>query len=273
MIAVGAAANIVRKRSSLSRSSATVESDRCASASGAISTGRIHGLNWANAAERDPEADEHELDRKPCGGEEAALAEAVAAAEPQHQGEQCVVDGDERDRRRDAGSRKAEVVGRADRLDDEPGGKCAEDVVGEIEEVDVPRVAPAHDLRDMQCRHEGEQPQRVEDERARDDEGRPGVQAVVTADRDAEERRDGRQRQEQCKRGPVVVAGTVDGDRRRRGGECRDADRRRRKERRSGAGGARAGSATRLVRPLLGRCSSAAPHQGRDKPAPAAVFS
>ena len=126
MIAVGAAANIVRKRSSLSRSSATVESDRCARASGAISTGRIHGLNWANAADRDPEADEHELDREPGGGEEAALAEAVAAAEPQHHGEQRVVDGDERDRRRDAGGGKAEVVGRADRLDGEPGGERAQ---------------------------------------------------------------------------------------------------------------------------------------------------
>ena len=77
-------------------------------------------MNWANAAERDPEADEHELDRKP-GGEKRPLSrklwprpsrsitassawltatKAIAAARP--------------------ATAKREVVGRADGIDGEP---------------------------------------------------------------------------------------------------------------------------------------------------------
>ena len=47
IVAVGADSNIVRNRSSLSRRSATVESERWPSASGAIRAGRSHGLDSA----------------------------------------------------------------------------------------------------------------------------------------------------------------------------------------------------------------------------------
>ena len=177
-------------------------------------------------SDRDPEADEDEFDREPGGGEEAALAEAVAAAEPQHHGEQRVVDADERDRCRDAGGGEAEVAAPSDCLDDDPGGERAENVVGEVEEVDVPRVAAAQELREVQGGDEGQHQQRREHERARDDERGPGVQAVVAADADAEERRNCSQRQEQRECGPVVAFRTMEGERRSRGGECQEADRR-----------------------------------------------
>ena len=176
-------------------------------------------------SDRDAEAGEHELDREPGRREEAALADAVAASEAQHRGQQRMVDDDERDCRRDPRSCEAEVAAAPDGLDGEPGGQGAQRVVGEVEELDVPGVAAAHELRDVQGGDEAEQQQRVEYERARDDEGGPRVKAVVAADSDAEERRYGRERQQQQEGGPVVAVRTVVGERRGGRDERREADR------------------------------------------------
>jgi hypothetical protein len=65
----------------------------------------------------------------------------------------------------------------------------------------------------------------VEDERACDDERRPGVEAVVAPDGDAEERRRGRQGRQEGKRGPLVRADVARDDGGDRGdGRCQADD-------------------------------------------------
>ena len=112
IIAVGADSNIVRNRSSLSRSSATVESERCASASGAIRAGRSQGLNSANAPTATPSPASTNSIPSAGRGEEAALAERVPAAEPQHDREQQVIEGDEDGRGEQAGEGERGVARR-----------------------------------------------------------------------------------------------------------------------------------------------------------------
>ena len=68
-------------------------------------------------------------------------------------------------------------------------------------------VAVAEPLRDEHHEHEWDEQCRREHERACDDEGRRGVEAVVTADCDAEHRRDRRERQEERGAPPLVAGG------------------------------------------------------------------
>ena len=72
-----------------------VESDRCASASGASTAGTSHGLTVRERGDRDAESRDHELDPQAGRRQKPCFAEAVAAAEPQHDGEQKMVDEDE----------------------------------------------------------------------------------------------------------------------------------------------------------------------------------
>ena len=81
--AVGADSNIIRNRSSLSRSSASVANDRCASRSGAISTGRSHGLKPANAPSATPSPAITSSIASP-EREKRPLSRAVTATEAQH---------------------------------------------------------------------------------------------------------------------------------------------------------------------------------------------
>ena len=139
IVAVGADSNIVRNRSSLSRSSATVESERCASASGAIRAGRSQGLNSANAPTATPSpastnsipspvAEKRPLSRNVCPRPSRSMiasrmwltATKTAAASRPGQGE----------RRR----RSPVPIG----IRDDPGAERAERVVREVEALDVP---------------------------------------------------------------------------------------------------------------------------------------
>ena len=182
IVAVGAASNIVRKRSSVSRRSEVVESERCASASGASTTGTSHGLMVANSATATPESRDHVLDPEAGRREKPGFAEAVPAAEPQHDCEQNMVDDDEDAGRNQAGEREAEIAVLADRLDREPRREAAEREVRDVERLDVPRVAVADRERGVQCEHECDDEERRQHERAGDHERRRGVEAVVPAD-------------------------------------------------------------------------------------------
>jgi hypothetical protein len=61
------------------------------------------GIEPGERADRHAEPGEDELDSEPGCGEEAAFAERVPAAEPQHDREQHMVDGDEDRRGQQAG--------------------------------------------------------------------------------------------------------------------------------------------------------------------------
>ena len=168
-------------------------------------------------ADREPERGDDELDAEAGGREEPGLADAVPAAEPQHDGKQDVVDADEDDGRSQAGQREAEITVLADRVDGEPGRETAERDVRDVERLDVPRVAVADRERDVQRDHERDDEERRQDERSGDHERRPGVDAVVPADGDAEEGRDRGERKQDRERPPLGLRRRVscDGNSRR----------------------------------------------------------
>ena len=174
--------------------------------------------------DRDPERRDHEFDPEPGRREKPGFAEAVPAAEPQHDGEQDVVDDDEDAGRDQAGEREAEIAGLADQLDCEPRREAAEREVRDVERLDVPRVAIADRERSVQCEHECHDEKRRQHERSGDHERRRGVEAVVPADGDAEQRRDGGERKQDRERQPLVLRRRVsrDGDSRRDEGGKRD---------------------------------------------------
>ena len=140
----------------------------------------------------------------PVGEKSPVSAEAVPAAEPQHHGQERVVDEHERECCGEARGGEAEVGVGADEVDGEPGREGAQQVVGEIEEPDVPGVAFADPLWNDHRDCERDEKRRRKHERAGDDECRRRVQAVVAPDRDAEERRDCRKREQDCRLPPLV---------------------------------------------------------------------
>ena len=215
-VAVGADSNIVRKRSSVSRRSEVVESDRCASASGAMTAGRSHGLVIANVPTASPsaaitnstpkpEAEKSPVSRMLCPRPSRSMTasrmwltptKTAAAARPE--------------------SGEAEIAVLADCVDGEPGRETAERDVRDVERLDVPRVPVANGERDVQRDHERDDEERRQDERSRDHERRRGVDAVVPADRDAEQRRDRGEREQDREGQPLGLRRVVshdDGDR------------------------------------------------------------
>ena len=186
-----------------------VESERWASASGATTAGHQPGIRDRESADREPEPGDHELDAQARGGEEPGLADAVPAAEVQHDPQQEVIDEDEDPRRSQARKSEAELAVLTDRVDREPGRKAAEGEVRDVERLDVPRVAVADRERDVERDHEGHDEEWRQDERTRDDEGRPGMKAVVPADRDAEQRCDRGERKQDGKGPPLGRGGRI----------------------------------------------------------------
>ena len=212
-----------------------------------------HGLSMANVPTARPSAGDHELDAEAGRREEPGLADAVPAAEPQDEGQQDVVDADEDDGCGQAREGEAEITVLADRVDCEPRRETAEREVRDVERLDVPRVAIADRERDVQRDHERDDEERRQDERSRDHERRPGVEAVIPADGDAEERRN-RGERKQGREGPPLGSRrrvSCDGDGRRDDGG--KGDERRRRRRPKPTGGELAGTATPRVLQLLGR--------------------
>ena len=175
---------------------------------------RVHG---GERTDRDAESRDDVLDPEAGGREKPGFAEAVPAAEPQHHCEQDMVDDDEDAGRNQAGQREAEIALLAERLDGEPRREAAEREVRDVERLDVPRVAVADRERSVQCENEYDDEERRQHERAGDHERRRGVEAVVPADGDAEQRRDGGERKQDRERQPLVLRRRVscDGDGRR----------------------------------------------------------
>ena len=163
------------------------------------------GVEHRERADRDPEPGQDELHREAGRGEQPALAKRVPAPEPQHHGQEQVVDGDEDDCGGQTGGGEAAIAVDPDEIGGEPGGQGAQHVIGEVEQPDVPGVAVADPLRDDDREHEWDEQRRREHEGAGDDERRRRMQAVVAADRDAEERRERRKR-DQDRRAPPLVA-------------------------------------------------------------------
>ena len=178
------------------------------------------GVEERERAHGDPEASEDELHRETRCGEEPALAEGVAPPEPQHHGEEGVVDGDEDDGGCHACGGEAEVAVGADELDGQPRRERAQHVVAEVEKADVPGVAVADPLRHDEREHERDEQGGRQHERSRDDERRRGMEAVISADRDAEQRCNGGERQ-QDRRLPPFVARRDPRAQRRHGGDQR----------------------------------------------------
>ena len=127
----------------------------------------------------------------------------MPTAEAQDEGQQEMVDADEDDGCSHAGDGEAEIAVLTDGVDGEPGCETAEREVRDVERLDVPRVAVADRERDVQGDHECHDQERRQDERSRDHERRPGVEAVIPADRDAEERRH-RGERKQGRKGPPL---------------------------------------------------------------------
>ena len=185
-------------------------------------------------ADRDPEPGEDELHRQAGRGEEPALAKAVAAAEPQHHGQEQVVDRDEHDCGGEARGGKAVIAVDPDEIGGEPGRQGAQQVVGDVEQPDVPGVAIADPLRHDDREHERDEQRRREHERAGDDERGRRVEAVVAADGNAEQRREGGERQQDRRLPPFVARGDALAQRGDGGDECERLDQRRVDGRRSG---------------------------------------
>ena len=123
--AVGADSNIIRKRSSLSQEERERRERPVREQKRRDQRRQEPRVEAGERAERDAEPCDHELDREPGGGEEAALAEAVTATEAQHHREQRVVDRDEATAAARPESAKR-VPPAADGLDREPGGERAQ---------------------------------------------------------------------------------------------------------------------------------------------------
>ena len=155
------------------------------------------------AGDRHPEDGDDEVDAEAQRREEAALAERVSAREQQHHREQHMVDGHEDGRRGDSGHREREVTLVDERLRNAPGAERAQHVVRDIEALQVPLAALLHPRRDVQEHGHSDDERRRQDERARDDEGRTGVEAVVPADADREERGERGEREEDREGDPV----------------------------------------------------------------------
>ena len=102
------------------------------------------GIELGECSDGHAEPCEHELDPETGRREEAALAERVPAAQPEHDREQHVVDGDEDGCGEQSGEGERGVSVCADRVRHGPGAESAERVVREIEALDVPRVAREH---------------------------------------------------------------------------------------------------------------------------------
>jgi hypothetical protein len=156
-------------------------------------------------AHGDPEAREDELDPEARRREQPARAEAVAPAESKHRREEAVIDEDECDHGRETRKCEASIAGAADRLGREPRCEAAQRIVRDVEEADVPRVPAVDPLRDHHRHDDPEHEWCGQDERSRDDEGRGGVQAVVPADRDPEDGRDGGEGEDDREDGPLVA--------------------------------------------------------------------
>ncbi len=213
-------------------------------------------------ADRDPEPGEDELHREAGRGEEPALAKAVAAAEPQHHGQEQVVDRDEHDCGGQPRGGEAVVAVDPDEIGGEPGRQGAQQVVGDVEQPDVPGVAIADPLRHDDREHERDE-QRRRRARARRRRRTRAPHGGWCC---------GRLRRGKAVRGPRAAAESPPPTTRRSRGRPRSARRRRRRVRaprstprrwtQKGAAGVPAGTASLPDPPLLGRSSAAAPRQG-----------
>ena len=173
-----------------------------------------------------------------------------------------MVDRDEHDCGGQARGGEAVVAVDPDEIGGEPGRQGAQQVVGDVEQPDVPGVAVADPLRDDDREHERDEQRRREHERAGDDERGRRVEAVVAADGDAEQRREGGERQQDRRLPPLVARGDALAQRGDGGDERERLDHRRVDGRRQRAVGAPAGTASPPAPPLLARSSAPAPRQG-----------
>ena len=164
----------------------------------------------------DAQAGEDVVDAEAERPEEPALPDGVAVAEQQHRCEQDVVDEHEGTCGSQGDDAHAQVTVSA-QVPDRVRGERREHVVRDVEALDVPGEALLQPRGDEEDDGERDEQLGWEHERAGDDEGRAGVEAVVAADADPEERRCGSQRGEHGERDPVGC-----GWRRLREGDGRD---------------------------------------------------
>ena len=162
--------------------------------------------------QRDAEDREHEVDREALDGEQPRLAERMAAAELEDQGDEDVVHADVGDRGSQAGHRKAGIRIRdhaaavpQDQLDHAPHRQRVQRVVGDVEHLDRPRVAFLQPLRDGL--HERDQHQQLgrQQQRRRDEEDHRGVVHEVARRLDREHLRDRRGRGQEREGEPAVA--------------------------------------------------------------------
>ena len=170
------------------------------------------GIPVPERRQRNPEDRQHQVDRDRLDTEEAALAEAVPAAELQDHRDDDVVHRDEHDARGEPGDGEARLWVRdraravpADQLCRTPRRQRVERVVRDVEALNRPRVALLQPLRDGLDEWDQDDQLRREQERRRDEEDDGRVVHHVPRRLDRERVRDRRCGGEHDERNPPVV--------------------------------------------------------------------
>jgi hypothetical protein len=140
---------------------------------------------------RDAESGEHDLRRQVLEREEPGVPGAVTTCEPEHPGEQAVVERDVHERGGGAREREQQLpvlddVAVADHAGDPPRRHDVDRVVADVERLQVPAVAVLEPFRDHRDRAERRDELRREQEHGGDEEDDVRVVGLIVGRADAE---------------------------------------------------------------------------------------